>query len=102
MNSMGQEAAALSRGAQHVRSAQGDVARLCHQLTSEMQQARGQWQGGGGRAFQDLMVVWSERQRRIVGALEGLAASLDSTERDNLGTDDLQAAAASGLAARLG
>lgn len=101
MSSMGQEAAALSRGAEQVRLAQGDVTRLCQQLTGEMQQTRPHWQGGGGRAFHGLMEVWAERQQRIVGALEGLAASLDATERDNVGTDEHQAAAASGLAARL-
>lgn len=102
MGTMGQEAAALSRGAEQVRTARGDVSRLCHQLSAEMQAAQSHWRGGGGRAFQNLMVAWQDRQQRIVGALDGLAASLDGTERDNVSTDQAQEAAAAGLAARLG
>lgn len=102
MTTMGHQEAALSSGADHVRTAQADVTRLCHQLTGDIQAARAQWQGGGGRAFQSLMVLWAERQQRIVGALEALAAALVSTERDTAATDETQAAAASGLAARLG
>lgn len=99
---MGQQAEALSRGADRVSHARADVSRLCGQLSQEMQATAPQWQGGGGRAFQNLVVAWHERQTRIVQALDGLAASLQSTERDNVATDADQAAAAARLAARLG
>lgn len=102
MTSMSQEAAALSRGAEQVRAARGDVTRLCTQLSSQIQATAPQWQGGGGRAFQNLMVMWTQRQQRIVGALDTLSASLDRTEQDTLVTDQAQAAMASRLSARLG
>jgi len=62
-------------------------------LTSELDELRSQWQGAGGRAFFVLHEAWSERQRRVVSALDELAAALHGTERDVTTTDDAQAAA---------
>lgn len=99
---MGQQAEALSRGGERVAVARADVSRLCARLTEEMQATAPQWQGGGGRAFQNVVVLWADRQRRIVSALDALASSLHSTESDNVSTDLAQSQAAARIAARIG
>ncbi len=102
MNTMSQQAAVLSGAAGSVRVARGEVTRLCERLTLELQGVQQQWAGDGGRAFQSLVAAWADRQRRIVGALDGLADSLEGTERDTLATDQAQASTTSALHARLG
>ena len=48
--------------------------------------------GAGGRAFFELKDAWNDRHRRVVAALDDLAAALRDTERDVLTTDEAQAA----------
>ncbi len=102
MDTMRQQEQALIRAAEQVRMARGDVQRLGDRLGLEMQGLRAQWAGRGGTAFQSLMVGWAERQRRILGALETLAAHVETTERDTGSTDDVQAGVTAVLLNRLG
>ena len=98
---MGQGEGTLSRAASMVAEARGDFDRLARELDGRIQGMRGQWVGAGGTAFFHLHQAWTERQTRIVAALDGFEASLISTERDNLATDEAQMAAYQRTTARL-
>lgn len=90
---MGMGAGTLGRGADLVAEARHDFDRMSAALDHEIDQLHGRWQGAGGRAFFVLEGAWSDRQRRVVAALDVLAVALRDTERDLLVTDDAQAAA---------
>jgi uncharacterized protein YukE len=89
---MGQGDGSLSAAAGLVAEARLDLDRLDRQLAERLAAAQGVWTGSGSTAFQNLGRAWSERQRTIVGALDHFAEALRSTERDNVATDDTQAA----------
>lgn len=99
---MGQGEGALSRAAGMVADARADFDRLSRDLEGRIQGLRGQWVGAGGTAFFTLHQAWTEKQAVIVGALDAFEASLVSTERDNLATDDAQMTNYHRNAARLG
>ena len=80
----------LSRAAGMVTNAKGDFDRLARTLSDNIVGYQGKWQGQGGRAFFDLHQAWTEKQDRIVRALNEFEASLTSTERDNINTDQAQ------------
>ncbi|WP_432476222.1 WXG100 family type VII secretion target [Nocardioides sp. GXQ0305] len=88
---MGMGAGTLGRGADLVGAARHDFDRLSTELDHEIDQLRPRWQGAGGRAFFVLKDAWHDRQRRVVAALDDLAAALRDTERDLLATDETQA-----------
>ena len=89
---MGMGAGTLGRGADLVGAARQDFDRMSAELDHEIDQLRPRWQGAGGRAFFVLKDAWNDRQRRVVAALDDLAAALRDTERDVLATDEAQAA----------
>lgn len=93
---------ALSRAAGEVESARGELGQIAVRLDSRLSGMRGQWQGAGGTAFEQVHAAWQEHQRRIVGALDGLAEPLRGTEQVNTAADDAQAQTLSRFAARLG
>lgn len=99
---MGQTAGALSRAAVLVADAKADFDGLAARLDVQLESSRGLWLGAGSDAFFALQDAWQARQRQIVGALDGLAASLRTTEADNAATDELQSAHFARYAARLG
>jgi WXG100 family type VII secretion target len=80
----------LSRAATMVNQAHGDFNRLATTLSDNLLAQQGKWQGQGGRAFTNLHQAWKEKQDRIVNALNEFEASLQSTEKDNLTTDQAQ------------
>lgn len=97
-----QTEAALSHAAEHVRTAQSEVTTLCQSLSSQIQGIGARWGGQGATAFHTLHNTWQEKQRTIVNALEDFAASLETTQSDNVGTDQAQADMSSNLLRRLG
>jgi len=99
---MGQGRATLSTAAGLVADARHDLDRLTGELGHHLAAARSRWTGQGGAAFTTLGEAWSERQRTIVGALDGFEAALRATERDNTTTDDTLAAAFGRAQQRLG
>jgi uncharacterized protein YukE len=99
---MGQGQGALSGAAGMVAGAKHDFDRLNIELVQHIDAAKLRWAGHGGTAFHALGHAWSERQRTIVGALDLFEASLRATERDNITTDDSQAAAFTRNQHRLG
>ena len=101
-NQMGQGEGTLSAAAAKVVDAKHDFDHLNRTLVQHLDAARASWSGRGSTAFVSLGQAWSERQRVIVGALEGFEASLRATERDNTATDDAQSAAFDRVHHRLG
>ena len=101
-NEMGQGHGSLSAAAAMVAAAKHDFDRLNATLVHHLDAASSTWSGRGSTAFVALGLAWSERQRDIVGALEGFEASLRATERDNTATDEAQSAAFGRVQRRLG
>ena len=73
-----------------VATAKGDFDRLSAVLSDNIIAPQSKWQGQGGTAFFNLHQAWTEKQNRIVQALNEFEASLTSTERDNINTDQSQ------------
>jgi uncharacterized protein YukE len=101
-NEMGQGQGTLSAAAAMVADAKHDFDRLNNELVQHIDAAKAKWAGQGGTAFNALGHAWSEKQRTIVSALNQFEASLRSTEKDNVGTDDTQSAAFTRNQQRLG
>ena len=80
----------LSRAAGMVATARGDFDRLSAVLSDNITSQQAKWQGQGGKAFFNLHQAWTEKQNRIVRALNEFEASLTTTERDNINTDQSQ------------
>jgi WXG100 family type VII secretion target len=89
---MGMGVGTLGRGADLVEGARHDFDRMSAELDHEIDLLRSRWQGAGGSAFFAVKEAWTDRQRVVVSALDGLAGALRDTERDVLATDDTQAA----------
>ncbi len=79
--SLSQAEGALVQAASRVGEARSDLLSLADQLSGQLESLRGQWSGAGAAAFGRVHLAWQERQRRIVGALDGLAAALVDTDR---------------------
>lgn len=91
----------LSRAAGMVAAAKADFTRDAANLENQINGMRGRWQGAGGQAFFTLHQAWTEKQRTILSALDEFEASLRTTERDNVSTDETQQTANVNLAGRL-
>ncbi len=98
----GQGHGTLTRAAGLVSDARADFNSLSAKLTDQISALQGRWGGQGASAFFVLHQTWTEKQRTIVGALDEFASSLTVTERDNVATDEDQAAGMSRLTNRLG
>lgn len=98
----GQSEKALSKAADFVDQARGDVKGKCNVLSGRVQEMMGGWGGQGATAFNTLMFTWQEKQETILKALDQLSASLVETEKDNVSTDESQSAAHLNLQSRLG
>jgi uncharacterized protein YukE len=99
---MGQGEGTLSRAAGMVADAKHDFDRLNSRMVQHIETARGQWAGRGAAAFGSLGHAWHEKQATILSALDQFETLLRSTEKDNLGTDDIQSAAFTRNHQRLG
>ena len=99
---MGQGEGTLTKAAGLVSDAKADFDRLSLKLDGQIQGLQGKWAGAGGTAFFTLHQAWTEKQKVIVGALNEFEASLTSTEKDNISTDDAQSANYNRTAGRLG
>ena len=99
---MGQGERTLTRAAGLVADAKTDLDGLSRRLDAQVAGLQGRWAGAGASAFFALHQAWTEKQTVITGALHEFEASLTSTERDNLATDDAQSAHFRRTAGRLG
>lgn len=98
----GQTEKALSKGADAVDQARGDVKNKCGVLSSNIQTMMAGWGGQGASSFNNLMISWDQKQETILKALDQLSASMKETERDNVSTDEAQSATHTNLQGRLG
>lgn len=99
---MGQGEGTLTRAAGLVAHARQDFDRLSSKLDGQIQGLQGRWAGAGGQAFFALHRAWTEKQQVIVSALDEFEASLTSTEKDNIRTDEAQSANYTRTLGRLG
>ena len=99
---MGQGEGTLTRAAGLVGDAKADFESMSKTLEGQIAGLQGKWAGAGGTAFFGLHQAWTEKQRIITSALDEFSASLTSTEKDNVSTDDTQSATYSKVAGRLG
>jgi WXG100 family type VII secretion target len=99
---MGQGAQTLTRAAGLVADARADFDGLSRRLDAQIAGLQGRWAGAGATAFFALHTAWADRQHVITRALDDFEASLISTERDNVVTDDAQSATYHRTAGRLG
>ncbi|HEY0949015.1 WXG100 family type VII secretion target [Nocardioides sp.] len=99
---MGQGERALTRAAGLVADAKADFDALSKGLEQQILAQQGAWVGAGGSAFFTLHQAWTDKQRTITDALDAFEASLTSTERDFMSTDDTQSSTYHRVAGRLG
>lgn len=99
---MGQGERTLTRAAGLVADARADFDTLSKSLEQQILAQQGKWVGAGGAAFFTLHQAWTDRQRVITSALNEFEASLTSTERDNMSTDETQSSNYNRVAGRLG
>ena len=102
MSNLSQTEKALSKGAEFVNTARGDVKGKCNTLGDRVNEMMGGWGGQGASSFGNLMVAWQEKQETILRALDQLATSMQETEKDNVATDQSQSDAHLNLQNRLG
>lgn len=82
----------LKEAAGYVADARAELTKHSNEMDTKIDGLRGKWAGAGGQAFFTLKQAWVEKQAVIVGALDQFEASLHSTDKDNVATDDAQAA----------
>lgn len=99
---MGQGEGTLSRAAGMVADAKKDFTGLSSRLDGQISGLRTKWAGAGGTAFFSLHQAWTEKQKVILSALDEFESSLQSTEKDNVNTDEAQSANYTRTAGRLG
>src|ERR1044072_8004811 len=80
----------LQRAAGMVATAKGDFDKMSSNLSSQILTAQSKWVGQGGSAFFALHQAWTEKQNKIVSALNEFETALTQTQRDNTNTDDTQ------------
>ena len=97
----GQGAGVLSKGADMVVAAKGDLNKIAKNLDGQVLGLSGGWKGQGGSAFFALHQAWMEKQQRIVNILDQFEASLRGTEKDNVNTDTAQSSNFGTMAGKL-
>lgn len=95
------DAGALSTAAKYVAAARDDFLGKANALSAQITGYETSWKGAGGSAFFQLHQAWTDKQKRIISALNDFEASLHSTDRDNVSTDDSQRQANTKLHDRL-
>jgi WXG100 family type VII secretion target len=99
---MGQGEGTLTKAAGLVATAKTDFDSLSSNLSGQIAGVQGKWAGAGGSAFMALHQAWTDKQRVITKALNDFEASLTSTEKDNMNTDETQSSSYGKMHSRLG
>lgn len=99
---MSKQDQALTRGAQMVQAARGDLDQQLSSLRGKLSGIGAQWQGAGSGAFQQVMVRWDEDARKITSALNEFEANLVQSEQTYNAADEAQSATFGKLSGRLG
>jgi ESAT-6 family protein len=98
----GQGEGTLSKAAGLVTDARADFNKIADKLSGQIAAVQGKWGGSGATAFFTLHTAWNEKQKVIVQALDEFSASLQTTEKDNVSTDESQQTSYTNLQGRLG
>jgi WXG100 family type VII secretion target len=93
---------ALTRGAQMVSTARGDLDQQLGSLRGKLSGIGAQWRGAGSMAFQQVMTRWDEDARKITSALNEFEANLRASEQTYNANDETQSSTFSKLSGRLG
>lgn len=93
---------ALTRGAQMVASARGDLDSQLGSLRGKLSGIGAQWRGAGSSAFQQVMVRWDEDARKIIQALDEFESNLRASEQTYNANDEAQSSTFGKLSSRLG
>lgn len=93
---------ALTRGAQMVVSARGDLDQQLSALRGKLSGIGSQWRGSGSAAFQQVMTRWDEDARKIISALDEFETNLRTSEQTYNTNDEAQSSSFGKLAGRLG
>lgn len=102
MTNLSQTEKALSKGAEYVNTARGDVKTKCNTVSDRVNDMMAGWGGQGASSFGNLMLAWQDKQETILKALDQLAVSMQDTEKDNVATDQSQSDSHLNLQNRLG
>lgn len=93
---------ALTRGAQMVVEAKGDLEGQLRSLEGKLSGLQGMWKGAGAGAFTSVMTRWNDSARRLTGALDGFEANLRASESTYTASDEQESSAYTGLSGRMG
>lgn len=99
---MSKQEQSLTRGAQMVATARGDLDQQLSSLRGKLSGIGAQWQGQGSGAFQQVMVRWDEDARKITSALNEFEQNLQVSEQTYNAADETQSASFGKLQGRLG
>lgn len=102
MASISKEEQALTRGAQMVQSARGDLTSQLGALRGQLAHLVTEWQGAGGAGFNSVMQRWDEDSAKIISALDEFDTNLRASEQTYTAADEQQASTYSRLNSRLG
>ena len=102
MAGVSKEEQALTRGANMVSQARGDLTGQLGALRGQISNLVTDWQGAGGAGFTNVMNRWDEDSRRIIAALDEFEANLTASEQTYNAADEEQAATYGKLSSRLG
>ena len=102
MTNLSQTEKALSKGAEYVNTARGDVKTKCNTVSDRVNDMMAGWGGQGASSFGNLMLAWQDKQETLLKALDQLAVSMQDTEKDNVATDQSQSDSHLNLQNRLG
>jgi uncharacterized protein YukE len=101
MSELSREEGALTRAADMVRSAHGDLTREVNSMPQRLA-TKGAWEGGGASGFTNLVTVWNTETDKIVRALNDFEANLTGADVTYTQTDDVQLDTYSQISARMG
>ncbi|MBJ7530368.1 MAG: WXG100 family type VII secretion target [Nocardioides sp.] len=84
-----------------VAEAKGDFDNISKTLMGNVEQLKSQWGGQGFRAFDTLSQEWQAKQNKILSALNVFESNLQTTEKDNVATDESQSSTMASISAGL-
>ena len=76
MNTTEAQAAVMAQTANRFDEVSGSLEITLRRLLSELDGLRTQWQGAGGRSFEEVKVAWSHDQEQLKTALTETAAAI--------------------------
>jgi len=101
VSSVHAQAAVMEQAAGRFDSVNQSLEAMLRRLMGELDALRQQWQGAGGRSFDQTRLEWSDGQARLHAALAGTATAIRTSGRA-YAASDTEAASRSQAASRGG